>query len=484
MSDDVIKKKFADVSCHAFNNGYYYHYRINKHNQIKLLIESIPKLYNDSSDKEKDAIRSFLIAESIANAIWYCEDLALVLKSFQKEPNKFLSNIIRIRAPEVEDFYKKIKDGDLTYFKNLIGLQKIKMNSDEEKQCITKISTLKRDMTTLSNFYKNFYGFSTAYKHGFLIFHGRKKDTNDNLLFELDKNNEFNIIGFKTIEPLYDVERIIKICFNIFVTIVESLIINLILTPEEQIKSKFTKKIKSIPDVSEDGDITISSDITTFRRHKGERILPIYQTPIIENKMNNICDIKTLINVICQQIKKDIVGHPHFLITEDDFKAYLYNFLRNYPPCNRYIVDADGDENYLVHCEYPRGEYSNGEFKSGRKQWDIVILSEKQDNTYLWKKKPVFLGIELKLSINYGEKRIINNIDSEKNAVSSEDGFNSYADFALLFHINIGRKKFNKDSINNIEKHLKELQKSNPKTLYVFLEAYADKRTPSIIIVA
>lgn len=284
MTDEVITKNPAEVSCLAFNSGYYYHYRIGKHNQIKYLINNIPNLYVDCEEKQKDTIKSYLIAESIVNAVWYCEDLALVLKSFQKEPYQFLSTIIRIRETEVKNFYKQLKNMDETYFKNLIGLQKIKMNSDEETQCIQHIPILKRDMIILSNFFQKFYGFSTAYKHGFLIFHGKKKDTNDNLLFELDRNNEFNIIGFKSDEPIREVELVIKICFNIFATIVEALIINLALTPEEQTQPKFNKKLKSVPDVSKGRDICINTEITSFRKHKSERGLPIYQTPIIRNE--------------------------------------------------------------------------------------------------------------------------------------------------------------------------------------------------------
>lgn len=284
MTNDAITKNPAEVSCLAFNSGYYYHYRIGKHNQIKYLINNIPNLYVDCDENEKDAIKSYLIAESIVNAVWYCEDLALVLRSFQKEPYQFLSTIIRIRETDIKNFYKKLDDKDDTYFKNLIGLQKIKLTSDEEKQCIQQIPILKRDMKIISKFFQKFYGFSTAYKHGFLIFHGKKKDTNDNLLFELDKNNEFNIIGFKSDEPIREAELIVKICFNIFATIVEALIINLALTPEEQTQTKFNKKLKSVPDVSEGRDISLNAEITSFRKHKSERSLPIYQTPIIKNK--------------------------------------------------------------------------------------------------------------------------------------------------------------------------------------------------------
>ena len=284
MNDDVITKNFAEVSCLAFNSGYYYHFRFVKHNQIKCLIDNIPNLYVDCKEKKKDAIKSYLIAELIVNAVWYCEDLALVLKSFQKEPYQFLSTIIRIREVEVKNFYKELKDRDDTYFEDLIGLQKIKMNSDEKAQCIQQISILKRDMIILSNFFQNFYGFSTAYKHGFLIFHGKKKDTNDNLLFELDRNNEFNIIGFKSDEPIRETELVIRICFNIFTTIVEALIINLALTPEEQTQPKFNKKFKSIPNDSGGRNINLNTEITSFRKHKSERKLPRYQTPIIDNK--------------------------------------------------------------------------------------------------------------------------------------------------------------------------------------------------------
>jgi hypothetical protein len=75
------------------------------------------------------------------------------------------------------------------------------------------------------------------------------------------------------------------------------------------------------------------------------------------------------------------------------------------------------------------------------------------------------------------KKQVIKYIDSEKNAVTSKSGENPYADFALLFHVNIGKFKYNKNDFSEIEKHLGKLQSKNPKTVYVYLESYHDKGT-------
>jgi hypothetical protein len=58
------------------------------------------------------------------------------------------------------------------------------------------IPELKRDMLFLANFFKIFYGFSCAYKHGFLIYPGKLHDTGENVLGELSWNNLMNFINY------------------------------------------------------------------------------------------------------------------------------------------------------------------------------------------------------------------------------------------------------------------------------------------------
>ena len=114
-------------------------------------------------------------------------------------------------------------------------------------------------------------------------------------------------------------------------------------------------------------------------------------------------EVKEIIQRIIDNLAKDIQKHPHFLTNEHDLKAYIYSIITKEKSCNKFVIDKENDENYLVHCEYCRGYHQNGKFKNIG-FWDIAILNDQP-------------------------------------AVDSEKGFNKYADYVLLFHLNIGKKK-------------------------------------------
>ena len=178
------------------------------------------------------------------------------------------------------------------------------------------------------------------------------------------------------------------------------------------------------------------------------------------------------------QLKKDIKRHSHFLINEHDLQAYVYSKLVQDPAFSKYKKDGDGDENYLIHCEYPRGYYENNNFrKIGR--WDLAVLdsSKIQMKKLYWDEKPVLVGFELKLNIDEKAKKVIIDIDNDQPAVESIDGVNQYAEWAVLFHINIGKKKRD-GTFEKVEKCIKELQKENKRTFYVYLEFYYKRSKP------
>jgi hypothetical protein len=79
---------------------------------------------------------------------------------------------------------------------------------------------------------------------------------------------------------------------------------------------------------------------------------------------------------LVRELKSDLQKHPHFLITEHDFQAYLYSKSKENSLCNDFVIDNKGDENYLLHTEYPRGQYVNDRYVSRRKRWDLVILKD------------------------------------------------------------------------------------------------------------
>jgi hypothetical protein len=52
---------------------------------------------------------------------------------------------------------------------------------------------------------------------------------------------------------------------------------------------------------------------------------------------------------LVRELKSDLQKHPHFLITEHDFQAYLYSKSKENSLCNDFVIDNKGDENYLLH---------------------------------------------------------------------------------------------------------------------------------------
>jgi len=199
--------------------------------------------------------------------------------------------------------------------------------------------------------------------------------------------------------------------------------------------------------------------------------------------MKTVDEINKIIDKIAGSLSDDVQKHPHFLINEHDLKAYIYSILVNLNCCNKYVLDDEGDEgdeNYLVHCEYCRGIRENKKFKTIG-FWDIAVLSEKQDNKYWWKEKPVFLGIELKSNIDEKSKKIIYGIDCDQPAVESDAGFNKYADYALLFHINIG-KKSRDNTFAEVKEYIEKTFMGNNKTFYVFCQFYKDRSKPDVLV--
>lgn len=194
--------------------------------------------------------------------------------------------------------------------------------------------------------------------------------------------------------------------------------------------------------------------------------------------MEGFNEINSFLSSLIDHLKKDIRQHPHFLINEHDLQAYIYSKLIQVPNFNKYKKDGDDDENYLIHCEYPRGYYENNNFrKIGR--WDIAILdsSKIQMKEMFWDEKPVLVGFELKVNIDETGKKVLIGIDNDQPAVESTEGVNQYAEWAVLFHINIGKKKRD-GTFNTVKDCIRELQRDNKRTFYVYLEFYYKRLKP------
>ena len=183
--------------------------------------------------------------------------------------------------------------------------------------------------------------------------------------------------------------------------------------------------------------------------------------------------IKKNLNSLIKQLKIDLKEHPFLLVNEHDLQAYLYTKLSGEEQCCRFVIDGDGDENYLTHCEYARGEYEKGNGILGSRKWDIAILKTNLSDKGIWYgQKPVWLGMELKLNIDVGKKRVISDFGKEDVAVEITKKNQKYADWAVLFHINIAKKKYEEQAFMYIENEICKRKKKNKTTFYVYLETY------------
>ena len=279
MNTKKVEKSAPELACIAFNSSYFFHYRYFKHFFTKNLINNVPNLCRFDTERQ-EAIISTLKAEIIFNAILYCEDLALALKTLRKTPQEQLKTIVGIqqRGPgSVMEFYENLKNKDFNYFYELIGCTKLDLSEKDVIQCINKIHTLKKDMVLLGNFFKTFYGFSTAYKHGFLIYPGKLHKTGENVLGELSWNNLMNFIIIDRIP--YNVDAVIHIIYSIFSTVVDALIVNIVLDVEEQEKKNFEKQFRLITEEKPEG-LSQKIDLISFRVHSAEKKLPLSDSPI------------------------------------------------------------------------------------------------------------------------------------------------------------------------------------------------------------
>ena len=73
-------------------------------------------------------------------------------------------------------------------------------------------------MLNIAKFFTTFYGFSTAYKHGFLIYPAKLHETGENVIGELSWNNLMNFILIDKIP--YNIDAVIYIIFCIFSQII------------------------------------------------------------------------------------------------------------------------------------------------------------------------------------------------------------------------------------------------------------------------
>jgi len=279
MTEKAEIKPLPEMASIAFNSSYFFHFRYFNHYFTKTILNNVPNLCN-FKEAQQEGVKSVVKAQLIFNAILYCEDLALALMAFMKSPKDHLKTLTSVHETgngSVYEFYDKLKDRDANYFYELIGCTKYSLSEEETRQSINKIPTLKRDMLFLAEFFKTFYEFSTAYKHGFLIYPGKLHDTGESVLGELSWDNLMNFVVVDRIP--YNIDAVVYIIYSIFSTVVDALIINLILEPEEQQKENFTKKYRLIEDEKLNG-VPVKVDLISYRIHTAKKKLPIYISPI------------------------------------------------------------------------------------------------------------------------------------------------------------------------------------------------------------
>jgi predicted adenine nucleotide alpha hydrolase (AANH) superfamily ATPase len=201
--------------------------------------------------------------------------------------------------------------------------------------------------------------------------------------------------------------------------------------------------------------------------------------------INYICNIMReiglILNLIDRQIdliKQKLRICPFYFTTEHDVQSLLYSDLIENDNFNGFCKNSNDLPNFRIHTEYPRIN------KTSHKQvgrWDIAILKEGKYDNDDFSKAPTWLGIEIKQNWNDSTKRVIECFDIDMPAVDSTNGENNYADWALLFHINIAKDKFNQHEFQEVKDWIEENSKINKKTIFVYIESYRNNELFNVI---
>lgn len=201
---------------------------------------------------------------------------------------------------------------------------------------------------------------------------------------------------------------------------------------------------------------------------------------------DDVKEIKKLLLDLIKEVKKMLQEKPFFFLNEHDLSAYLYSQLLEIPELKLpFKMERDGIEHscYRVHVEYPRYSIENEKLRSVGK-YDVAIL--RQENTLEdpfpkdeFTKKSVWVGFEVKLHWDAGLRKVNTSVKSEMNAFAKMVNCVTRipADYGVVFHLNIDRKK--ESAFKVIEGNFKDFQNQeavkDSQVFIVYMESYNEK---------
>jgi len=210
--------------------------------------------------------------------------------------------------------------------------------------------------------------------------------------------------------------------------------------------------------------------------------------------MNDAEQVKKILLSLISEVEKVLRKKPFFFVNEYDLSAYLYSRLLEVPELKLpFKMVRDGIEHscYRVHLEYPR--YSIEKKLKSVGKYDIAILRQEnavevQNLRDEFIKKPVWVGFEVKLHWDVGPRKVKSALESEKNAFAKSVNKveRRPADYGVIFHLNIARKK--KSAFETMEKEILDSEKQREiedNVFIVYIESYEEKgNKPNTVIIS
>jgi len=89
--------------------------------------------------------------------------------------------------------------------------------------------------------------------------------------------------------------------------------------------------------------------------------------------METIREAVELLKSLSDDLKRELMKKPFFIVTEADLQGYLYSKLIENERLKEPFMDSEGKPNFRIHLEFPRYRRENGTLKKvGR--YDVVVL--------------------------------------------------------------------------------------------------------------
>ena len=197
--------------------------------------------------------------------------------------------------------------------------------------------------------------------------------------------------------------------------------------------------------------------------------------------METIREAVELLKSLSDDLKRELMKKPFFIVTEADLQGYLYSKLIENERLKEPFMDSKGKPNFRVHLEFPRYRRENDMLKKvGR--YDVAVLKKTQSGEFFndtFDEKEVWLGFEVKAHWNSSEKEIETSLNNDVPAFESIEG-KIPSELGVFFYVNIAKRK--PCNLERIEQKIRELRKKTETHLFlVYIEAYYENLEPRVL---